>query len=229
MPRVKSTHGVGATVQAGRSRLESYVITDVKDVANERVPTRRFAHRPFESALMIVDTLPDRIVRYPDPCLREKCRPIEQVDASVAALADRMLELMKQENGVGLAGPQVGVCRRIFVANPTGQPEDDMVFVNPELSDLTGSAEAEEGCLSLPDVRVMMRRARTCRIQALDVHGQPIEMTGEDLIARIWQHEHAHLEGDLIIDHMNGTDKIANKKAISRLEEDYKKAHRTKK
>ncbi len=170
-----------------------------------------------------MDTVPDTIVRYPDPRLRRKCGPIDAFDESLAGLAERMLELMKRERGVGLAGPQVGFCRRIFVCNPTGEPSDDLVFINPELSELTGSVEAEEGCLSLPEVHVMMRRARRCRIKAVDVKGQPIDREGEDLLARIWQHETAHLDGGLIIDNMSGTDEIANKRLLAQLDADYRK------
>jgi len=173
---------------------------------------------------MIVDTLPTVIVRYPDPCLRRKCAPIEDFDESLAALAKRMLELMHAGQGVGLAGPQVGVCRRIFVCNPTGEPADDQVFVNPELFDLVGSAEAEEGCLSLPDIHVTVRRAKRCKIRAFDVTGAEFVVEGENLAARIFQHETAHLDGGLIIDMMNVADKIANKKALAELEAQYRKA-----
>jgi len=173
---------------------------------------------------MIVEALPKRIVRYPDPRLRRKCEPVEVFDESLAALVQRMLDLMKQGNGIGLAGPQVGVCRRLFVCNPTGEPGDDHVYVNPELSDLIGRVEVQEGCLSLPEVEVTMRRARRCRMRAFDVAGQPIEAETEDLLARIWQHETDHLDGGLIIDRMNGTDKIANKKVLAQLEADYHKS-----
>lgn len=168
-------------------------------------------------------TLPTIIVLYPDPRLRKKCTPIETFDDQLAALGRRMLELMKQHHGVGLAGPQVGVCRRIFVCNPTGEPGDDRVYVNPSLSELSGTVEGEEGCLSIPDVRVMVRRARRCRIDAVDVNGEPVSVEGEDLIARIWQHEIDHLNGRLIIDTMNASDRIANKKQIAQLEADYRR------
>lgn len=175
---------------------------------------------------MVVDTLPETIVLYPDPILRARCAPFDTLDESIEALAQRMLRIMKEGAGVGLAGPQVGLDRRIFVCNATGKPDDDMVFVNPELSDLIGSAEAEEGCLSLPDVRCLMRRAKKCRIRALDAQGEPVDMVGEDLVARIWQHETDHLDGRLIIDRMDATDRIANKKPIAQLEADYKKTQR---
>lgn len=172
---------------------------------------------------MPVETLPSQIVHYPDPRLRKKCVSIEQFDHSVAALAERMLQIMHEGRGVGLAGPQVGVCRRIFTCNPTGEPEDDLVLINPELSDLTGAAEAEEGCLSIPDVLVTVRRAQRCCLRAFDVHGQPIELQAEDLLARIFQHETDHLDGRLIIDMMNGTDRIANKKRLAELEARYRR------
>lgn len=175
---------------------------------------------------MLIDQMPNSITCYPAPVLREKCLPIEQFDDSVATLARQMLEIMKQGHGVGLAGPQVGINRRIFVCNATGEPDDDLVFINPELGDLYGAVEGEEGCLSLPDVRVMVRRARKCAIKACDVTGTPFEMEGEELLARIWQHENDHLDGRLIIDRMDATDRIANRKILSQLEARYQKAAR---
>ena len=172
---------------------------------------------------MLVETLPLSIVRYPDPRLRRRCEPIEVFDESLAALVRRMFEIMGREKGVGLAAPQVGVSRLLFIANPTGQPEDETVYVNPRLSELVGSVECEEGCLSFPDIRAAVRRARKCRIQAQDLSGNPIDRVGEDLIARIWQHEMDHLEGRLIIDRMNPTDKIANKKLLTDLEASYRR------
>jgi peptide deformylase len=170
---------------------------------------------------MLVETLPLSIVRYPDPRLRRECEPIEEFDESLAALVRRMFEIMAREKGVGLAAPQVGLSRLLFVANPTGRPEDEAVYVNPRLSDLVGSVEGEEGCLSFPDIRAVVRRARRCRIQAQDLSGNPIDQVGEDLVARIWQHEMDHLEGRLIVDRMDPTDKIANKKLLTDLEASY--------
>lgn len=167
--------------------------------------------------------LPQRLVVYPDPRLRQKCAPVKKFDDRLAALAQRMIELMHENRGVGLAAPQVGFMGRLFVANPTGEPEDNGIYVNPELLELTGSVEAEEGCLSIPDVRVIVRRARQCRIRAFDLQGKPFEVDADDLLARIWQHESDHLDGRLIIDRMTTTDKIASKKQLAQLEADFKK------
>ena len=172
---------------------------------------------------MVADKLPTRILKYPNPRLRRKSAAIVVFDESVAALARRMLELMHAGKGVGLAGPQVGICRRIFTCNPTGEPADDMVLINPEVTDLIGAAEAEEGCLSVPDVLVNIRRARKCRIKAYDVDGKPFTRQADDLLARIWQHELDHLEGRLIVDRMNDTDRIAYKKRLADLEADYRR------
>ena len=174
---------------------------------------------------MLVNTLPTRIVTYPDPGLLKKCAPVkpDEFGESLTDLAQRMLEIMKANKGVGLAAPQVGVNRRLFVCNPTGEAGDDHIYVNPVLSDLTGSVEGEEGCLSLPEIRVLVRRAKRCRISAQDIHGEPVEAEAEDLLARIWQHENDHLDGRLILDRMNAAEKIANKRLISQLEEGYRK------
>jgi peptide deformylase len=130
-----------------------------------------------------------RIVLYPDPALRKKCKPVEQFDEELAALADRMLKLMRDAKGVGLAAPQVGVLLRMFVCNPTGEPGDDQVWFNPVLPNLEGMAEAEEGCLSLPNVNVPKRRAQRAVIEGYDAAGNPKRAEGSDLVARIWQHE----------------------------------------
>jgi len=175
---------------------------------------------------MVVDTLPTGIVIYPDPRLRRVCRPFDRLDESVEALGRRMLQIMHEGQGIGLAGPQVGVLRRIFVCNPTGDPQDDRIFVNPELYDLSGAVEGQEGCLSIPEVTVTVRRARRCRIRAVDPSGQPVDCEGEGLIARVWQHECDHLDGGLIIDRMNASDRIANKRILADLEERWVRSSR---
>jgi len=133
-----------------------------------------------------------------------------------------MLELMRDGKGVGLAGPQVGLPLRLFVCNTTGNPQDNRVYVNPELSDLEGNAEAGEGCLSLPEVTVPMRRAESVTMTACDTDGQEFRVTGTDLEARVWQHEHDHLDGRLIIDNMPTSAELANRRILKQLEQDYR-------
>jgi peptide deformylase len=162
------------------------------------------------------------IVHYPDARLRKVSAPVAEFGPELEALVQRMLALMETGKGVGLAAPQVGVNRRLFVMNPTGEPQDVRVLVNPAIHDPRGSVEAEEGCLSLPGVNVQVRRAQRCRVTAQDVHGQPLELELEDLPARVVQHETDHLNGVLIIDRMGPTDRIATRKTLRALEETHK-------
>lgn len=164
-----------------------------------------------------------RIVYYPDPVLKKVADEVVTFDQNLNALAHKMIDLMHGAKGVGLAAPQVGVSLRLFVCNPTGEEGDDRIIVNPKFVDLTGAAELEEGCLSLPGVTVNMRRATTVNMEAFDVEGHPIEMTAQDLTARIWQHETDHLDGRLIIDRMSESDEIQNRRAIRQLRDDYAK------
>lgn len=162
-----------------------------------------------------------RIVLYPDPVLRQVCRPVERFDDELRRLAAKMLELMHQPRGVGLAGPQVGVSWRLFVCNPTGQPDDDLVCINPELSGLAGAADLDEGCLSLPDVLVPIRRAEQVQLRAFDLDGRPFERDAQDLTGRVWQHETDHLDGRLILDYMSEASQIANRRVLKQLRADY--------
>ncbi len=171
---------------------------------------------------MPVDVNQLGIVLYPDPVLRATAQPVQAVTEEVCQVAARMLRLMHDAPGVGLAAPQVGLSWRLFVANATGHPEDDHVFINPVISPVgRHTAEHEEGCLSLPDVKAVIHRPRTVTIQAVDLKGHAITMTSDGLAARIWQHEFDHLDGVLIIDRMTQIDKIANKKVLRGLERVY--------
>lgn len=167
--------------------------------------------------------IPDRldrltIVHYPDPVLRKRCREVTVFDERLAALAGRMLELMRAHNGVGLAAPQVGVPIRMFVFNASGEADGDGVCVNPTLHDGEGAEEMLEGCLSLPNVEVPIRRAVSVTLRGQDAAGAVFESAGAGLLARVWQHEVDHLNGRLIIDGMSEAERIANRKALKQLE-----------
>jgi len=170
-----------------------------------------------------------RIIRYPDPILRKRCSPVKRFSPEIKALADRMFELMRLENGVGLAASQVGVLIRMFVTNPTAQPGDDLICVNPKFVELNGAEEKEEGCLSLPGVTVRVRRAREVVMDAFDADGCPFRRVVTDLAARVWQHEMDHLDGRLIADNMSTPDEIANRRALKELKAQYAAARRRRK
>lgn len=159
-----------------------------------------------------------RVIHYPDQRLRRVSAPITDFGPALAGFAERLKQLMEQGQGVGLAAPQVGVNLRVIVANPTGQPEDARVYVNPKIDQQGTPADAEEGCLSLPGVHVAVRRPQTCRVRAQDLEGRPFEAVLEGLLARIVQHETDHLDGVLIIDRMGPSDQIATRKTLRALE-----------
>ncbi len=166
-----------------------------------------------------------QIIHYPDPRLRKISSPVTKFDDDLKALARRMFELMREDKGVGLAAPQVGVNVRLFVMNPTGKPEDDRAYVNPQLLEATGEEEGEEGCLSLPGINTKIIRSKTLRLEAQDLDGQAVATTDTGYVARIWQHEADHLNGVMIIDRMGPTAKMAFKKKLKDLEDDYAEAH----
>lgn len=165
------------------------------------------------------------IIHWPDPRLKQPSKPVERFDDKLRLLANRMLELMKQSKGVGLAAPQVGVNLRLFVMNPTGQELDDRVLVNPVLSDGDGVEEQDEGCLSLPGLTVNVERFRTLRLTAKTVDGDPIDEVETGYLARIWQHELDHLNGTLLTDRMGPVARLANRRLLKKLEEEFKLAH----
>jgi peptide deformylase len=166
-----------------------------------------------------------KIILYPDPRLKKMSPPVTAFDERLRALAARMLELMREAKGVGLAAPQVGENVRLFVMNATQEPGDDRVYVNPELSDFDGEEELEEGCLSLPGIHVNVTRGRQVRMRALDLEGRPVEEVATGFPARVWQHEFDHLNGTLLTDRMGPVAKMAHRKVLNDLKEQYDLLH----
>ena len=162
-----------------------------------------------------------QIIQYPDPRLKKVSLPVETFDESLKALAARMFQLMREARGVGLAAPQVGQNIRMFVMNHSGDPADDRVYINPELSEAEGSEESEEGCLSLPGLNVRVVRDKNMRMRARDLEGNDIDQVESGYIARVWQHEFDHLNGTLITDRMGPVAKMAARKILRELEEQY--------
>src|SRR5690348_12502452 len=169
--------------------------------------------------------MPDdlKIIYYPDPRLKKISAPVAEFDQSLKDLASQMFALMREEKGVGLAAPQVARNIRLFVMNATGNPEDDRVYVNPQLADAEGDEEGEEGCLSIPELRVKVPRSKSLRMTAVDLQGNPIEEKADGFVARIWQHETDHLNGVLLTDRMGPVAKIANRALLKDLEDRYRR------
>ncbi|MBD3672598.1 MAG: peptide deformylase [Planctomycetaceae bacterium] len=145
------------------------------------------------------------IVHYPHPALRWKSKPIQRIDSELRKTVAAMFELMYEFKGIGLAANQVALPYRLFIVNPTGDPDEkdqEIVFINPEISQRKGSIEGEEGCLSLPDVYGQVRRASDIVVDAFDLSGQGFQCTLDDLPGRVVQHEFDHLEGVMFFDRM---------------------------
>lgn len=168
-----------------------------------------------------IDLAALKIVRYPDPRLRGPCLKVEGIDDALRALTRRMFELMYVARGVGLAAPQVGLPLRLFVANPAGGPDPDQeaVYISPVVEEQSGQMIEDEGCLSLPGLNCKIKRANVVTLTATDLDGQRFRQTGEELIARIFQHETDHLNGLLIADKMSAVSKMANRRLLKELEE----------
>jgi peptide deformylase len=164
-----------------------------------------------------------KIIYYPDPRLKKASSDVTAFDETVRSLAARMFDLMREAKGVGLAAPQVGQNLRLFVMNATGNPEDDVVYINPVLTEGEGEEEGEEGCLSLPNINVDVFRCKKIRIDALDLTGKNFTQTASGYLTRIWQHEYDHLNGILLTDRMGPMAKLSNRRTLKELEEKYKR------
>jgi len=146
------------------------------------------------------------ILTLPDPILREVSKPIARVDDALRTLMDDMLETMYAAPGVGLAAVQIGVPRRLIVMDTAGEGQEPqpLVMINPEIIELGSEMRLhEEGCLSIPEVRIEIERPSSLTVRFLDREGKPQELAAEGLLATAIQHEIDHLNGKLIIDFLS--------------------------
>ena len=146
------------------------------------------------------------ILFYPDKRLREPGKEVQVFDAELHRLIEDMAETMYAAPGVGLAAPQIGVSKRLFivdVASDEEEPSDLRVFINPEIIATEGETVFNEGCLSFPGVREDIDRAERITVKAFDKDGEPFELEAEGLLAIAIQHETDHLDGGLMIDHLS--------------------------
>jgi peptide deformylase len=156
--------------------------------------------------------LPIRI--FGDPVLREQASEVTDFDGALRKLAEDMLATMRAARGVGLAANQVGILKRLFTWELPDE-ERHGAFVNPEVVETSEEIqEGEEGCLSFPGLFYPAERPLRARVRGMDVHGEPIEETGEGMFARILLHEIDHLNGILFIDHLARHDR---KEAMRRI------------
>ena len=150
----------------------------------------------------MIDTKKIRIVIHPHPALRKASERVTEINDDIKAIAARMIVLVKQMKGAGLAANQVGLPHAMFV---TILDEEDEVYINPFLETSGPIEYLEEGCLSLPGKRVMVPRPKRAKITYQNLEGQTITKESDELLGRCWQHECEHLAGKMITDHQSST------------------------
>ena len=143
------------------------------------------------------------VLHFPNPRLRLKAKPVETVDGTINTLAKDMLDTMYAEGGIGLAATQVDVQKRVIVIDLSEHRDDPMCLINPEIIELEGSEQMQEGCLSVPGYYDLVERAEKIHFRYQDLEGQAVEAKAEGLLAVCIQHEIDHLNGKLFIDYLS--------------------------
>ena len=139
-----------------------------------------------------------KIVKIGDDTLRKVCRPVDKITPRVLTLLDDMVDTMRAAEGVGLAAPQVGILKRIVVIET--EPGEVIELINPKIIAFSGEQTGEEGCLSVPGRSGVVTRPMHVTVRALNRHGETVDITGSELLARAFCHELDHLDGKLYID-----------------------------
>jgi peptide deformylase len=162
------------------------------------------------------------IIRYPNPILREVSRPVEIIDEEIRKLALEMIDSMYEDNGVGLAAPQIGRNIRLVIVDLDPRKRDPQVMINPVITGKSKEKETVvEGCLSVPGIEGKVTRAAELTVQAQNLDGDTIEYSGDGIFARAVQHEIDHLDGILFIDKLSPATKLSIRAELARLEENF--------
>jgi peptide deformylase len=142
-----------------------------------------------------------KIITFGDELLRQKAEKIVEIDEEITETAKQMLEILGRDKGIGLAGPQIGFMKRIFVTKVEG--DEERVFINPAIIETSHKTiKFEEGCLSVPGIYAQVIRCESIKMQAWNEKGRPFSIEASGLLARVIQHEYDHLEGILFLDHV---------------------------
>lgn len=158
------------------------------------------------------------ILEFPDPRLRTRARRVDNVNGSLVALIDDMLETMYDAPGVGLAASQVNVHQRLIVLDVSDEKDRPYVLINPEIVAREGEIETAEGCLSIPGFYEPVMRSGQIQVNAINRDGEPFSMEASDLLAVCIQHEMDHLDGKLFVDYLSNTKRQLIRKKLLKLQ-----------
>lgn len=153
--------------------------------------------------------------------LAGRAEPVEKIDGSIRRLVERMIDIMLEKKGVGLAAPQAGVPLRVFIISVDGGRENVKVFINPTVTPAGELDAVEEGCLSVPGIYTRIRRYKKCQVTATDLDGNEFTDQAEGLYARALQHEYDHIEGVTIVNRMGQAARIAHRRQLKKLEDQH--------
>jgi len=159
------------------------------------------------------------IVKYGNAVLEKPAEPVTKFNQDLAKLVEDMFESMYAAHGVGLAAPQIGISKRLAVIDITFKkdPKAKLVLANPEIVRVEGKQRGDEGCLSIPEFREPVTRGQKVTVRAQNLQGEWYEETGEELLARAFQHETDHLNGKLYISHLSALKRDLIKRKIRKL------------
>lgn len=152
---------------------------------------------------------------YPDPILRKKCEKVEVIISETKELLQEMVQVMHNNNGIGLAGPQVGKLKRVITIDIGGGL---ISLVNPRITSIKGIQIGEEGCLSFPGLFIKVKRAQEVEVEGENIKGELIKIKALGLLSRVFQHEIDHLDGILMIDRLGVLEKLKIRKKLKKLE-----------
>jgi peptide deformylase len=170
-----------------------------------------------------------KIVKYPHPALVHATRPVGRIDKQLQLHVGEMIESMYEARGLGLAANQVALPFQLLVTNLTGDPnqrDKEEVYINPVIVERKGTQDGDEGCLSFPKLFQKVRRAKTVKVQAYNLKGEPVEIVASDLAARCWQHEIDHLNGVMFIDKMGPIGRLASRGSLKAFEHEFREAQK---
>ncbi|MHC4740531.1 MAG: peptide deformylase [Planctomycetota bacterium] len=165
----------------------------------------------------MIDVDKCRITHYPASVLGKRAEPVEEIDDNIRQLVEKMIKIMQENKGIGLAAPQAGVSLRLFVISLDGTAESARAYVNPTVTPIGDLDSIDEGCLSVPGVYAKIPRYKQCEVTATDLDGKEFTEQADGLYARALQHEYDHIEGMTIVNRMGQVAKIAHRRQLRKL------------